>query len=163
MNITPDPYDLFQILALQYPELMKKSAIGDRVIIPAGWHDLFTVFCRCLSSQLFIATCKYDAAILYPRDDGGEYLAYTSSLVEQALEELPSITCVFSGNGLLCISLDNNLYTQTNPYAIFANEMSRTICRTCGLPASIPFNAQDRTHVFCEQHQPRNDEDEDED
>lgn len=129
----------FEELAKKYPELMKISDLDQIIEVDEGWFNIIDVLCRCIYNDYETAKNRLRAAIKYPRNDNGLYLAETEKMAEQALSELPTFVQLKEKYGTLRIYV-NNETDRVSTLIRFAESMSGLTCEKCGKPGDIDHN-----------------------
>jgi hypothetical protein len=156
--MTNDSEQTFEDLAKMCPELMEKSRIGESMGVGEGWFTIVSVLCQTIYEPVRQARYRLQAAIEYPRDDAGAYLAECEKEVADALEALPEIVQVKEKFGTLRFYYYGG-DDRVSALVDFAEAMSGVTCEECGAPGTQTGGGWIKT--LCAEHRRKSAPDED--
>jgi hypothetical protein len=145
----------FEELARRWPDLFQKSediefSIGD------GWYHIIDVLCDRLSYRVESARRQLKYAMDNPTAKFIKSIEDLEKELEQALEELPTISQVKEKFGTLRFYIYGGTQEMEN-YIDFAEAMTSRVCEECGAPGE-PRN-DGWVRVLCDKHHKKHEED----
>jgi hypothetical protein len=142
--------DYFEDLAKSYPDLMEKAICQEYLGVDLGWFNIINTLCSCIYAPLQQAKFQLKAAIEYPHDTTGEYIAMQEALVKNEIDALPVIRQIKEKYASLRFYVSNS-NDRIDTLISFAENMSRCTCSVCGNVGKLD-NTSTSVKIRCAEH-----------
>ena len=131
-----DSEECFEDLAKSYPELIEKSQCDESLGVDVGWFNIIDALCGSICQPLTTAKSRLKAAIEYPRNENGKYIAECTERYNKELEALPIITTIKEKFAGLRVYVENS-NDRVDALIGMASLLARHTCEVCGKPGEL--------------------------